>query len=394
MPAPGKSRRYCAPSSSPPPPRSPPHSPRPPAPRSASSSSSTARSPTSRPNWRHIFTHTRTPTSTSPCQDLVSSSAPGCPVCSGTTRTVTPPPSLAKTTPEHPRVRQETRRTGPPRPQPVPLRRPRPMGPLRAHHQSGSTRAPRSTTRSRGLRREGRHPPQPGPGDPRGLCARRRPDRLGATCTGCGGRPTGRLRTGRQDDRHPGAAMRRTHYRDGPTGPNRLTLSAPQNADRVASVPALRGIADEFGHAGGGVGQLDDFEDPRRPGGRLEVGEAGAYVLAARPQDGPAGGPGIVQRLLEVIAPPGELVKAVVSGCQKFGEDARRVVLLVKDFDLQLARVGEGDRQRQVARLASVDRPLPTGADHEPRPDPQLEPGRQGLIEIAHDIPDLPDRTR
>ena len=49
----------------------------------------------------HFDEHTRTPTSTSPCQDSVSSSAPGCSVSSGTTRTVTPPPSLAKTTPEH-----------------------------------------------------------------------------------------------------------------------------------------------------------------------------------------------------------------------------------------------------------------------------------------------------
>ena len=45
--------------------------------------------------------HTRTPTSTSPCQDSVSSSAPGCSVSSGTTPTATPPPSVAKTTPEH-----------------------------------------------------------------------------------------------------------------------------------------------------------------------------------------------------------------------------------------------------------------------------------------------------
>ena len=50
---------------------------------------------------RHILRHTRTPTSTAPCQDLVSSSAPGCSVSSGTTRTATPPPSVARTTPEH-----------------------------------------------------------------------------------------------------------------------------------------------------------------------------------------------------------------------------------------------------------------------------------------------------
>jgi len=56
---------------------------------------------TLRPNWPHILRHTRTPTSTSPCQDLVSSSAPGCSVSSGTTRTATPPPSVARTTPEH-----------------------------------------------------------------------------------------------------------------------------------------------------------------------------------------------------------------------------------------------------------------------------------------------------
>src|ERR1700754_283325 len=50
-------------------------------------------------NWRHILRHTRTPTSTAPCQDLVSSLAPGCSVSSGTTRTVTPTPSLAKIKP-------------------------------------------------------------------------------------------------------------------------------------------------------------------------------------------------------------------------------------------------------------------------------------------------------
>ena len=47
-----------------------------------------------------ILRHTRTPTSTAPCQDLVSCSAPGCSVSSGTTRTATPTPSLAETTPE------------------------------------------------------------------------------------------------------------------------------------------------------------------------------------------------------------------------------------------------------------------------------------------------------
>ena len=59
--------------------------------------------PSSRPAWPPILRHTRTPTSTSPCQDSVSCSAPGCSVSSGTTRTDTPTPSLAKTTPEpHP----------------------------------------------------------------------------------------------------------------------------------------------------------------------------------------------------------------------------------------------------------------------------------------------------
>ena len=72
-----------------------------PEPRWASSPSSTAGSAISKPNWRHILRHTRTPTSTSPCQDLVSSSAPGCSVSSGTTRTATPPPSVARTMLEH-----------------------------------------------------------------------------------------------------------------------------------------------------------------------------------------------------------------------------------------------------------------------------------------------------
>ena len=71
-----------------------------PGPRSASSPNSTTRSAIWRLNSRHILKHTRTPTSTAPCQDLVSSSAPGCSVNSGTTRTATPPPSVARTTPE------------------------------------------------------------------------------------------------------------------------------------------------------------------------------------------------------------------------------------------------------------------------------------------------------
>jgi hypothetical protein len=94
-------KKCCPPSSSPHPPRSPPHSGPAPALRSASSPNSTARSASSKPNSRHILRHTRTPTSTAPCQDLVSSSAPGCLASSGTTRTDTPTPSLAKTTPEH-----------------------------------------------------------------------------------------------------------------------------------------------------------------------------------------------------------------------------------------------------------------------------------------------------
>ena|SRR5215211_6149584 len=100
-PAPSRSPRDCAPSNWPPRPRLPPLTLRLPAPRSGSSSNSTAKSPTSRPSWRQILKHTRTPTSTSPCQDSMSSSAPGCSVSSGTTRTDTPTPSLAKTTPGH-----------------------------------------------------------------------------------------------------------------------------------------------------------------------------------------------------------------------------------------------------------------------------------------------------
>ena len=60
----------------------------------------TIRSAQWKPNWLSILGHTRTPTSTSPCQDSVSSSAPGCSVSSGTTRTGSPTLSVAKTTPE------------------------------------------------------------------------------------------------------------------------------------------------------------------------------------------------------------------------------------------------------------------------------------------------------
>src|SRR5271166_6592818 len=111
--APARSRPRCAPSSSPPRPRSPPRSPPPPAPRWASSPNSTARSASSRPPWRSILKNTRTPTFTAPCQDLVLCSAPGCSVSSGTTRTDTPMPSLAETTPEPPHSRWHPARNAP-----------------------------------------------------------------------------------------------------------------------------------------------------------------------------------------------------------------------------------------------------------------------------------------
>ena len=115
---------------------------------SASSPSSTARSPTSRPSWPTILRHTRTPTSTAPCQDLVSSSAPGCSVSSGTTRTIRQrqvSQELRRNLTPHHRLGQETRRAGPPRPQPPPLRRHRPMGLLRPIHTAPAP-APSTTT--------------------------------------------------------------------------------------------------------------------------------------------------------------------------------------------------------------------------------------------------------
>ena len=122
---------------------------------------------------RHILRHTRTPTSTAPCQDLVSSSAPGCSVSSGTTRTATPrqvSQKLRRNLTTDRRVGQETRRAGPPRPQPPPLRRHRPMGLLRPHHQPRRPRLLRPAPRRR------RHPP-PSPTRP-GQPPRRHPPRL------------------------------------------------------------------------------------------------------------------------------------------------------------------------------------------------------------------------
>ncbi len=94
--------------------------------------------------WRHILRHTRTPTSTSPCQDSVSSSAPGCSVSSGTTRTLhrrqVSQEQRRNLTTDH-RVGQETCHAGPPRTQPPPLRRHRPMGPFCALNTSPGARA-------------------------------------------------------------------------------------------------------------------------------------------------------------------------------------------------------------------------------------------------------------
>ena len=103
--------------------RSPWPSPPPPRRRSGSSPSSTVRSPSSRPPSPTILSSTRTPTSTSPCQDSVMYSAPGCSASSGTPPIDTPAPSLARTTPARHHSPSLRARNGPSSPDHVRNRR-------------------------------------------------------------------------------------------------------------------------------------------------------------------------------------------------------------------------------------------------------------------------------
>ena len=85
-------------------------------------------SPPSRRASKAVLSNTRTPPSTSPCQDSVMCSAPECSARSGMTPIATPAPSFAETTPERHPLGQEAGGVGPPRAQPPSLRRRRPVG--------------------------------------------------------------------------------------------------------------------------------------------------------------------------------------------------------------------------------------------------------------------------
>lgn len=63
-------------------------------------------------------------------------------------------------------------------------------------------------------------------------------------------------------------------------------------------------------------------------------------------------------------------------------------------FDLQVAGIGQGQRQRHRTRFAAVERALKDSAQDIPGADAQLEPACDRLIEIGHDITDLADRVR
>ena len=124
--------------------------------------------------WPRLLSSTRTPTSTTPCQDSVSYSAPGHSASSGTTRPDTANSkarrNYAGTSPRTIASGKKKTVTRTPRPQPTSLRRPRPSSILRPHTKPRMPKVLRPTPRRR-------RPPPPSPTRPR-QPTRRHPPRL------------------------------------------------------------------------------------------------------------------------------------------------------------------------------------------------------------------------
>ena len=103
---------------------------------------------------------------------------------------------------------------------------------------------------------------------------------------------------------------------------------------------------------------------------RLDVGESHAEPS---PPDQTTGQPASLDRFIvasKSVCPIGQLVIARAVGREELGEDARRVVLLLDQLDLQLAAVGQRQRQRGLTRFAAIERCIgsPRMTNHGPTP--------------------------
>ncbi len=87
-------------------------------------------------------------------------------------------------------------------------------------------------------------------------------------------------------------------------------------------------------------------------------------------------------------------MEALVPGREELGVDAGRVAFLVDQFDLQIAGVGEGDRQRHLAGLAAIEPALRPSAQDVPGADTHAEPGGHRLVEVTDDIAELAHDSR
>lgn len=72
--------------------------------------------------------------------------------------------------------------------------------------------------------------------------------------------------------------------------------------------------------------------------------------------------------------------------------DARRVSVLLDQFELQLTAVGQCDRDGHFTPFATMISLLHDAAQHEPWTHPEFHPAGQCGIEVADHVTDLSDR--
>src|ERR1700722_370180 len=181
---------------------------------------------------------------------------------------------------------------------------------------------------------------------------------------------------------------------------NRWTEPTPtgdsaERPDGIAAIPVLGRLTDHRRHPFGGLVELHHLDDGAREPARVDIGELGdaspASVVYHRPPRSRRGGDGGV----EVLAPERHVVEADPAAVGEFLVDARGLVFLLDELDLQLARVGERDRDDRSRGPTSIHAVhLGEGPQHDPRPDPQGQPLLDRSLKVRDQVGVLPDRTR
>src|SRR6266851_1957476 len=175
--------------------------------------------------------------------------------------------------------------------------------------------------------------------------------------------------------------------------PRSSSALRPIQADRVAPVPIACGVADLIEDAHAGRCRLGHLDDRAGMAFIEEIDERAARGVALL-ADLPAGRQGARADLAVVHRPARPVLHPLMPRGEEIAVEAWGFAALLDQFELHIARIGEGGRDLDVVAAALVAELVHRQLlGIKPRADAaDLDPMAHRLVDVAHDDPDLTHR--